>query len=88
MTRWSAQLIDDGDRLRTVKLIQLRGERDLLDHERAKLRQDLSVELQRRCRDGRRTPEARALEERISVVNARWLAIISEIRALQQEQAA
>ena len=55
MSGWPAHFTDS-DRQRALRLLALKGQRDRLDHERAKLRQDLSVELQRRCRNGQRTP--------------------------------
>jgi hypothetical protein len=79
---WTARR-SDTDRMNAIRLIALTGQRDHLDHERAKLRQDLSVELQRRCRNGHKTAEAIALEHRISAVHAEWQTIIEEIRELR-----
>jgi hypothetical protein len=83
---WVARILDDGERLRRVKLIGLEGRRDELDHQRALLRQDLSVELQRRCRNGQKTAAAITLEEKIGQVHGQWKQIIGEIRELQSQR--
>ena len=84
---WAARRSDD-QRLAAIRLIALTGQRDRLDYERALLRRDLSVELQRRCRNGPKTAEAIVLEQRINAVHAEWLGIIDEIREVQKGAAA
>ena len=83
---WAARFTDT-DRQRSLRLLVLKGEERRLDHARALLRQDLSVELQRRCRAGHKTAAAIALEHRISAVHAEWQTIIEEIRELRSTAA-
>ena len=87
MSGWAANFADS-QRQRALRLIVAKGEERRLDHERAKLRQDLSIELQRRCRNGQKTAEAIALEQKIHAVHQQWLGIIAEIRELQRGAAA
>jgi hypothetical protein len=66
--------------------IHLRGRRDQLAHERDLMRRDLAYELQRRCRDGRRTPAAVALEEAIRINLDEWHLLVAEIRELESRE--
>jgi hypothetical protein len=81
MSGWAAKVIDE-DRLRVLRLLRLRGERDAAAHQRDLLRCDLSVE----WRDhGRRSAQAVALEEQIKLAHDRWLVAVGEIRTLESE---
>jgi hypothetical protein len=82
------RLRDDADRMNAIRLLHLCGQRDQLQHQRDLLRRDLAYELQQRCRNGQRTPEAIALEERIRANLAEWQVIITEIRELQSVRTA
>jgi hypothetical protein len=76
----------DTQRMTTIRLIHLRGRRDQLAHERDLMRRDLAYELQRRCRDGRRTPAAVALQEAIRINLDEWHLLVAEIRELESRE--
>ena len=81
MSRW--RLRDDGERLRRVRLIHLEGTAERLDHQRAVLRREYAYALQ--VAGTQPSPELVELERRIRSVHAEWLGVVSEVRALKQE---
>jgi hypothetical protein len=80
---WQARCTDDGERLRRVKLIGLKGTRDKLEHERDLIRLDWAY-----ARRHQQHAEAQKLEQQINANLAAWNEIIQQIRAIQAERAA
>ena len=76
---WAARFVDDGARLRRVRLNALQGERDALQHKRDLLRVQLANALT--VKD---VELSRALSGELETISQTWLSVIGQIRQLKE----